>query len=390
MPDVEPILEPHALRRYSRQILLDEIGLAGQQKISAAKVFVIGAGGLGSPAALYLAAAGVGTLGIADHDAVEEHNLQRQLLHSTVNIGKPKVDSAITALLALNPHVQLIPHRDGITADNALELFESYDIIVDGTDNFLVRYLNNDAAYFTRRPLVHGSVFKFEGQISVFDTSKGGPCYRCLFPEPPTAGSVPACGEAGVMGALCGIIGSMQAMEVIKLITGCSPAIVGRLLIYDAFSHQTQSHGIKADPHCPLCGNSPEITAIKPEHYRFKCEAVAEKQMSPTEYPTEISVHEASELLRTKSSQTLLIDVRESSELQICQLEMARHIPMREIPAQLENLPKSQHLLILCHSGMRSRSVTDFLRTNGISTVSNIAGGINAWAVEIDPTLTRY
>ena len=390
MTDNTPKLEPEALRRYSRQILLDEIGLTGQQKLLAAKVLIVGAGGLGSPAALYLAAAGVGTLGIADLDMVEEHNLQRQLLHTTNKVGKPKVDSAIETLRAINPTVQLVPHREGITAANAVALFQTYDAILDGTDNFAVRYLNNDAAYFARRPLVHGSIFKFEGQVSVFDPAQKGPCYRCLFPEAPTADSLPGCGEAGVIGALCGVVGSMQAMEVVKLITDCGPALRGRLLTYDALSHQTHSHNIAPDPNCPLCGRAPTITDINPPRYLPTCEAVKPDQMSQIEYPNEISVAEATELLRTKPSQTVLIDVREPSELQICQLAGAQHIPIRQIPAQLDELPRDQHLLIICHHGNRSKMVTQYLRGHGLTAVTNVAGGINAWAIEVDQNLARY
>jgi sulfur-carrier protein adenylyltransferase/sulfurtransferase len=391
MPDQPPNLDAAALRRYSRQILLEAVGVAGQLKLAAARVLIVGAGGLGSPAALYLAAAGVGTLGIADLDAVEEHNLQRQLLHTTASIGQPKVASAVATLRALNPLVEIIPHPQGVTAENAVELFQNYDVIVDGTDNFSVRYLNNDAAYFARRPLVHGSVFKFEGQVSVFDAASGGPCYRCLFPAPPEAGSVPGCGEAGVIGALCGIIGSMQAMEVIKLLTGCGEPLRGRLLTYDALSHEVHTLSIARAPVCPLCSARATISDINPTRYTPACVNVQPTLMSQSEHPLEISVTEAHALLQSATDgNVILIDVREPFELELCRVEVARHIPMRQIPEQLNDLSKEHHLLIMCHHGGRSQRVTEFLRAQGFSAVTNVAGGINAWAEEIDSTLARY
>lgn len=384
-------LGPDSLRRYSRQILLDEIGIDGQQRLAEARVLVIGAGGLGSPAALYLAAAGIGTLGLADHDKVELHNLQRQLLHGDADVGRPKVDSAAETLRRLNRDVQITLHPEGVTPDNAVALFRHYDVIVDGTDNFPVRYLNNDAAHFARRPLVHGSIFKFEGQVTVFDPAAGGPCYRCVFPEPPEAGSVPGCGEAGVIGALCGIIGSMQAMEVIKLITGCGPVLRGRLLIYNALSATTATLAMPRNHACPLCGESPVIHAITPERHVLRCEATPSPlPMNPTDHPFEISVHEARQLAVASAETVEIIDVREPHEIEICRVETARHIPMRQIPEHTAALPRDKHLLIMCHHGGRSRRVTEYLRAQGFTAVTNIAGGIDAWAVEIDPSLARY
>ncbi|HWA87542.1 MAG TPA: molybdopterin-synthase adenylyltransferase MoeB, partial [Opitutus sp.] len=253
MPDPLPELSPAELSRYSRHILLGELGVEGQRRLAAARILVIGAGGLGSPAALYLAAAGIGTIGIADLDTVETHNLQRQLLHDTASVGETKVTSASRRLRALNPHVRVVEHVHGIGANNAVEIFSAYDVIVDGTDNFSARYLNNDAAHFAHRPLVFGSVFKFEGQLSVFDTARGGPCYRCLFPEPPAAGSVPGCGEAGVLGALCGVIGSLQALEAIKLAAAIGEPLVGRLLTYNALSQRFETLAFARNSTCPLC-----------------------------------------------------------------------------------------------------------------------------------------
>ena len=390
MPDQSTHLDAAALRRYNRQILLEEIGIEGQEKLARAKVLIVGAGGLGSPAALYLAAAGIGTIGIADIDHVEEHNLQRQLLHPTGSVGKPKVDSAIASLRAINPLIALVPHLEGVTPENAVKLFEQYDIILDGTDNFPVRYLNNDAAFLAQRPLVHGSIYKFEGQISVFDSQHGGPCYRCLFPKPPSAGSVPNCGEAGVIGALCGVIGSMQALEVIKYLTGYGELQRGKLLTYRALDHQTTSIVVPRSPDCPLCGSKHIITTIEPTRYQPSCEAAPTTFMNESEYPVEITVPEAHQLLTDKPEDTILIDVREPHELEICRIEIAQHIPMRQIPENLSELPRDKHVLIMCHHGGRSRRVTEYLRAQGLDNVTNIDGGIDGWAIEIDQKLARY
>lgn len=382
-----------ALRRYSRQILLPEIGVAGQAKLAAARVLVIGAGGLGSPVALYLAAAGVGTLGIADLDVVEEHNLHRQLLHGDADVGQPKVTSATDRLRALNPQIVVRPHPGGITAQNAVGLFGEYDIVVDGTDNFAARYLNNDAAFFARRPLVHGSIFKFEGQVSVFDPAAGAPCYRCLFPEPPAPGSVPACGEAGVLGPLCGVIGSIQAMEAIKLITGFAAPLRGRLLTYHALNHSTQILTVPRNPDCPLCGEHPSLTSIDAGSHGSTCISTPSPQTAPmneSDFPLEISVQTARDLLARDADRTLLLDVREPFELEICRIDRASHVPMRRIPEALAELPRDRHLLVLCHHGGRSRRVTEYLRAQGFTAVSNVSGGIDAWAGEIDPGMARY
>lgn len=387
-----PALTSAELARYSRQILLERFGVEGQRKLAGARVLVIGAGGLGSPAALYLAAAGVGTLGIADFDQVELHNLQRQLLHDTAAVGRPKVVSAADRLGALNPFVRVVAHGQGVTPENAIALFSGYDVIVDGTDNFGARYLNNDAAALARRPLVYGSVFKFDGQVAVFDPAGGGPCYRCLFPEPPAPGSVPGCGEAGVIGALCGVIGSLQALEAIKLVTGLGEPLRGRLLAYDALQQQFQTLTLPRDPGCALCGAHPRIRDLDPVRYGLAC-APATPALSPMpdrEIPLEVSVTEASRLRQSAPDRTLIVDVREPFELDLCRIEGAEHIPMRQIPERLDSLPRDRHLLILCHAGGRSRRVTEFLRARGLTAVSNIAGGIDAWAQEVEPGMARY
>jgi len=371
-------------------MLLEEVGAAGQQRLSEARVLIIGAGGLGSPAALYLAAAGVGTLGIADFDVVEEHNLQRQLLHPTANLGRPKVESAIETLRGINPLVAYVAHAEGITAANAVAIFRQYDVVLDGTDNFSARYLNNDAAFFAQRPLVHGSVFKFEGQVGVFDPHGGGPCYRCLFPEPPAQGSVPGCGEAGVIGALCGVIGSLQALEVIKLITKTEGTLRGKLLTYHSLTHQMTTFALPRAPECSLCGANRTITEIVESRYHPTGPHPTAHSMKENEYPLEITVSEANALLISQPDGALLIDVREPHELEICRVAIAQHIPMREIPEQIADLPRDRQLLIMCHHGGRSRRVTDYLRAEGLGNVTNVDGGVDGWAVEIDPTMARY
>ena len=378
------------LSRYSRHVLLDEIGAAGQQRIKASRILVIGAGGLGSPAALYLAAAGVGTLGIADFDTVALHNLQRQLLHADAAIGQPKVASAAARLQETNPHIVVRQHPEGVTVENAVALFSEYDLIIDGTDNFATRYLTNDAAILARRPLVHGSIFKFEGQVSVFAPHLGGPCYRCLFPTPPTAGAVPNCAEAGVLGALCGVIGSLQALEAIKLVVGIGQPLIGRLLTYDALAQTFGPLTLPRDPACPACGPQATARELRAETYAAACAAPETSLMSPNEVPLKLSVEDAKQLLDSIADQVLLIDVREPHEVALCRIEGSTHIPMRQIPEQVGQLPTDRHLLIHCHHGGRSLQVTQFLRARGFVTVSNVDGGIEAWAARIEPGMARY
>lgn len=388
-------LSPDELARYSRHLLLQEIGREGQQRLKASRVLVVGAGGLGSPAALYLAAAGVGTLGIADFDRVESHNLQRQLLHSDQSVGTSKVKSAGERLRATNPYIHIVEHDTAVTEENAVTLFSSYDVIVDGTDTFATRYLNNDAAVLARRPLVYGSVYKFEGSVSVFSPATGGPCYRCLFTEPPAAGTVPNCAEAGVLGALCGVIGSLQALETIKWCTQAGNTLQGQFLTFDGLRSSFRSLKVPRDPQCPVCGLHPTIQTLDPRRYRPACERTTFEHSSsmssePTAVPIELSVTEASQLLGNHPGSVTLIDVREPFETEICTIAGAKLIPMREIPAKLSELPKNRHLLILCHHGGRSLRVTEFLRQNGFDQVSNVTGGIDAWADQVDTRLRRY
>jgi len=384
-----PALSPAELARYSRHLLLAPIGLAGQGKLAAARVLVVGAGGLGSPAALYLAAAGVGTLGIADLDRVELHNLQRQLLHDDASLGESKVASAVRRLRCTNPHVQVVPHEGGITPANAVAIFSHYDVVVDGTDNFGSRYLNNDAAFFAHRPLVYGSVFQFEAQVTVFDPARGAPCYRCLFPAPPPSGAVPGCGEAGVLGALCGVIGSLQALEAIKLITGVGSPLRGRLLLYDSLAQEFRTTQLAADDRCPLCGRQPTIREVASTATEVGCGSAA-PPTSAADFPFEVDVATAKQLRDAAPDRVLIVDVRESAELVICRLDGSRHVPLRQLPENAATLPRDKHLLLLCHVGARSRRATEYLRAHGFPAASNIAGGIDAWAREIDPGLRRY
>jgi len=386
-------MESDQIARYSRQIILPSIGLEGQERLAKSKVLVIGMGGLGSPAALYLTAAGIGTIGLAEFDLVEAHNLQRQILHDDARIGSPKLGSAIARLKALNPKVQLIPHSEGITLENAIPLFSDYDIIVDGTDNFPTRYLNNDAAFFAQKPLIYGSVFQFEGQVSVFDPHREAPCYRCLFPQMPEPGSVPNCDQAGVFGALCGVIGSYQAMEVIKYLTGAGTGLQGRLLVIDALEQLSRTLNLKKDPQCPLCGCDPTITHLDAANYAWTCETPTSTEQDMTtesnERPLEITTLIAAEWLKSDQP-PFLLDVRESHELAICQIAGNHHIPMQEVPDRLDALPRDQAILVQCHHGGRSLKVTQFLRSKGFQQAHNLSGGIHQWALQIDPSLQRY
>ncbi len=384
-------MESTELSRYSRQIILPEIGVEGQERIKAARVLIIGMGGLGCPAGLYLAAAGIGTLGLAEFDTVEAHNLQRQILHDNAAVGSPKLDSAMSRIRALNPFVELRPHPEGVTSENAVSLFSEYDVIVDGTDNFPTRYRNNDAAFFARRPRVHGTIFQFEGQVTTFEPARTGPCYRCLFPEMPEPGSVPNCEEAGVFGALCGVVGSWQAMEALKLITGVGNPLHGRLQVIDALQGQMRSIQLKRDPDCPLCGEQATILSVQEENYVWQCSTAAD---SPGVHAPQfsmqvpqISVHEAARAVRDGAQ---LLDVREDFEWSIARIPGSLHLPMGNVPDALGTLPREQRILVMCHHGGRSQRVATFLLESGFTDIANVEGGIDRWAVEIDPALQRY
>lgn len=384
------MLSAEETARYSRHLRLPGFDAEHQSRLLGAKVLIIGMGGLGSPAALYLAAAGIGTLGLADFDQVELHNLQRQILHDESSIGHSKLASAVARLKALNSKLNIQKHPEGVTVNNAIELFGGYDIIIDGSDNFPTRYLNNDAAFFAKKPLIYGSVFQFEGQVSLFNPHEGGPCYRCLFPEMPPPGSVPNCDEAGVFGALCGIIGSYQALEAVKYITGIGKNLSGKLCVLDSLNNTQRTLQLKPDPACPLCGKKPRITKVEPNLYAHEQTCQTETAtMNTEEIPLELDVQEAQKLAQNNAS-AVFLDVREGYEVDICTIKNALHIPMGEISGRLKELPKDAPLLVYCHHGMRSLRVTEALRAHDFPLAQSIRDGIHAWALAFEPKMQRY
>ncbi|MFN3704627.1 MAG: molybdopterin-synthase adenylyltransferase MoeB [Thermoflexales bacterium] len=379
------------LRRYARHLTLPEFGLEGQQKLRAASVLLVGLGGLGAPTAMYLAAAGVGRIGLVDYDVVDESNLQRQVIHGQSMLGKPKVLSAAARIHDINPYVEVVPYQTALRRDNALDIFRDYDVIVDGADNFATRYLVNDACVLLDKPNVHGSIFRFEGQVSVF-WAKCGPCYRCLYPEPPPPGMIPSCAEAGVLGVLPGLIGLVQATETVKLIAGIGAPLIGRLLLYDALDMTFREVKLRKDPHCPICGEQPRITELI-DYDEFCGTPGLHTHPFDTAAVPEITVHElrrrleSAELERTN---TWLVDVREPYEWQIVHFPQARLIPMREVPQHLDELRQASELLVYCRSGARSAEVVRYLHTQGFKNAKNVRGGILAWAREIDPNTPVY
>lgn len=373
---------PDALR-YARQVRLPEFGAAGQRKLAEARVLLVGVGGLGSPAAMYLAAAGVGTLGLVDYDDVDETNLHRQVIHGTPDIGRSKLASAADRIAAINPLVRLELHNTAFDAANARRLVDEYDIVIDGTDNFPTRYLVNDACVMTGTPNVYGSIFRFEGQAAVFATA-GGPCYRCLHPEPPPAGLIPNCAEAGVLGVLPGIIGTIQATEAIKLITGIGEPLVGRLLLYDALRMKFRDITLPRDPDCPVCGDTPTITTLfaydqvcAPTDDRRSADPISDDPMKDNQMKDEMSVDELKQW-RDEGHPHMLIDVREPFEHASARIEGAVLIPMGEVMSQLAALPTDRTIVVQCQSGARSARVTAALRAKGYDA-TNLAGGILAW-----------
>ncbi len=370
-------------RRYSRQIMLPEIGLAGQERLKAARILCLGAGGLGSPAALYLAAAGVGTIGLVDDDQVALSNLHRQLLHGTGDIGRAKTESARERLREVNPQIEVRLHPCRFESGNAEEILRDYDLIVDGTDNFATRYLSNDVAVFAGKPNVYGSIFRFDGQTTVFAPHLGGPCYRCLFPEPPPPGAVPSCAEAGVLGVLPGIVGTMQATEALKLILGIGEPLVGRLVHFDALKMKFREFNLRRDPECPVCGTRPTIT--EPIDYEAFCQGAPDL----TKAVSQIQVRELEKRMRS-GLPFVLLDVREPFEFEMAQIAGANLIPLGELPVRWRELEQDKEIFVLCHSGVRSERAAEFLRTNGFARVANVAGGIDAWSEEVDPDVPRY
>lgn len=382
------VLSNEEIRRYSRHLIMPEVTLTGQQRLKAASVLCIGTGGLGSPVALYLAAAGVGRIGLVDYDVVESHNLQRQVIHGTAQIGVLKVESARQRLLDLNPDIEVITHNEIFSSANAMQLAQPYDILIDGTDNFPTRYLVNDVCVLLDKPNVYGSIFRFEGQVSVF-WAKHGPCYRCLFPAPPPPGLVPSCAEGGVLGVLPGTVGTLQASEAIKLILGIGEPLLGRLLLYDALAMTMEEVKLRKNPDCVICGPHPTVTALI--DYEQFCGMPAHDQgaAQTTGSVPELTVLELKAMLDAHRP-LHIIDVREPHEWQIVRLEQAKLIPLGDLQAHLSELDSTADHVVLCRSGARSAKAVELLLASGIKRVKNLKGGILAWAREVDTTLPLY
>ena len=373
------------IQRYSRHLILPEVGMEGQKRIKGGSVLCVGAGGLGSPAALYLAAAGIGRLGIIDFDNVDESNLQRQILHGTPDVGRSKLQSARDRLEAINPEVRVETYETRLTSSNALELFKDYDVILDGTDNFATRYLVNDACVLLKKPNAYGSIFRFEGQASDFATV-GGPCYRCLYPEPPPPGLVPSCAEGGVLGVLPGVIGTIQATEALKLILGAGSTLVGRLLLYDAWSMKFRELKLRRDPNCPICGDHPSIKGLIDYEEFCGVTPAATKAAAPS--VPETTVEELKARVDAKKP-FFLLDVREPHEYQISRIAGSTLIPLGQLPNRLAEIPRDQELIVHCKSGQRSARAVTLLKENGIEA-KNLKGGILAWIDRVDPSLAKY
>jgi sulfur-carrier protein adenylyltransferase/sulfurtransferase len=385
----DPVLSNDEIKRYSRHLIMPEVGMDGQRKLKAAKVLCIGAGGLGSPVAMYLAAAGVGTLGIVDFDTVDFSNLQRQILHGTPDVGRPKLASAKDKLAALNPEIEILTYETALSSENALDLFAPYDVIVDGTDNFPTRYLVNDACVLLGKPNAYGSIFRFEGQASVFAT-KEGPCYRCLYPEPPPPGLVPSCAEGGVLGVLPGIIGVIQATEAIKLILGVGEPLIGRFLIYDALRMRFRELKLRKDPDCPVCGTHPTVTKLI-DYDQFCGVAPAPEPVtaSNTNNATEISAVELKARL-DRGENLRIVDVREPNEYQINRIAGSVLIPLGDVPRRYRELDPDEEIVVQCKVGARSARAADFLRSVGFTRVLNLRGGILDWIDKVDPSQPKY
>ena len=376
------------IRRYSRHLILPEVGMAGQKKICSTSVLCIGAGGLGSPIAMYLAAAGVGKVGIVDFDTVDFSNLQRQILHTTADVGRPKAESAKETIQALNPGVEVLIHNTRLSSENAMDIIAQYDIVVDGTDNFPTRYLTNDACVLLKKPNVYGSIFRFDGQASVFAPHLGGPCYRCLYPEPPPPGMVPSCAEGGVLGVLPGIVGCIQATEILKLALGKGSSLIGRLLLFNALEMKFREVRLRRDPKCPLCGEKPTITGLI--DYEQFCGIPAEPVVTSTSNPDEVTVQEMKRVLDDPKLGIKVIDVRDPDEYQICHVKGVDLIPLGSLPQRFTELDPNQTIYIHCKSGIRSMKALRFLREQGFKYLKNVKGGISAWSDEIDPSVPKY
>jgi sulfur-carrier protein adenylyltransferase/sulfurtransferase len=386
-PTLLPELTTDDLSRYSRHLILPEVGMEGQRKLKAARVLCVGTGGLGSPLSFYPAAAGIGTLGLVDFDVVDASNLQRQIIHSTKDIGRKKLDSAAEKLTALNPALNVVKHDTMLSSANALEILKDYDFVADGTDNFPTRYLVNDASVLLRKPNAYASIFRFEGQASVFGMEEG-PCYRCLYPEPPPPGLVPSCAEGGVLGILPGLLGVIQATEVIKLILGKGNPLIGRLLLVDALGMRFRELKLRKNPECPVCGDNPTVKELI--DYQQFCGILPEskEEKAVKNGIPQLSVKELKRR-RDAGESVFLLDVREPYEYQIAQIG-GTLIPQNDVPQRLSEIPKDREIIVQCRSGARSQKIAEFLKQSGYPQVVNLAGGILAWSDEIDPKVQKY
>jgi molybdopterin/thiamine biosynthesis adenylyltransferase/rhodanese-related sulfurtransferase len=375
------------IRRYSRHLILPEVGMAGQKKICSTSVLCIGAGGLGSPIAMYLAAAGVGKIGLVDFDTVDFSNLQRQIIHSTADVGRLKGESAKETIQGINPGVEVELHNVRLSSENAMDIIAKYDVVVDGTDNFPTRYLTNDACVLLKKPNVYGSIFRFEGQASVFAPHLGGPCYRCLYPEPPPPGMVPSCAEGGVLGVLPGIIGCIQATEILKLALGKGSSLIGRLMLFNALDMKFREVKLRRDPQCPLCGDKPSITGLI--DYEVFC-GIPTEPVNPASNPDEVTVQDMKKALEDPKLNIKVIDVREPDEYQIAKVKGVPLFPLSTLPQQFTDLDPNQTYYIHCKAGVRSMKALMFLREQGFKYLKSVKGGIGAWSDEIDRDVPKY
>ena len=375
------------IRRYSRHLILPEVGMAGQKKICSTSVLCIGAGGLGSPITMYLAAAGIGKIGVLDFDVVDFSNLQRQIAHGTDDVGRPKTESARDTIKSINPNVEVVIHNERISSENALDIIRPYDIVVDGTDNFPTRYLTNDACVLLKKANVYGSIFRFEGQASVFAPHLGGPCYRCLYPEPPPPGMVPSCAEGGVLGVLPGIVGCIQATEILKLALGKGSSLVGRLLLFNALDMKFRELKLRRDPACPICGDKPTIKELI--DYEIFC-GIQPQPVATGSNPDEVTVQDMKRALEDPSLNIKVIDVREADEYQIARVNGVPLVPLSTLPQKFTALDPNQQYYLHCKGGVRSLKALGFLREQGFKYLKSVKGGISAWSDEIDPNVPKY
>ncbi len=380
-------LSPEELKRYSRHLILPEVGLKGQEKLKQGSILLIGAGGLGCPLAIYLAAAGVGKIGIVDFDTINFSNLQRQILYTTSDVGKFKVEVAKERIIAMNPNIQVTTYTTPFKSDNAIQISKDYDILIDGTDNFPTRYLVNDLAVLTKKTNIFGSIFRFDGQVTVFD-AQHGPCYRCLYPEPPPPGMVPSCAEGGVLGILPGVVGVMQATEAIKLIIGVGNLLIGKLLIFDSLQMGFRELKTRKDPNCPICSPNPSIDHLIDYEEFCGVQVVPEDDTKITE--DEIIAGQLNRLLETDKNKIFLLDVRNPQEWDICHIHGSHLIPLSELDARINEIPLDKHIVTICHSGMRSRKAANLLKDQQFKQVNSLQGGVEEWAVKIDPNMARY